>query len=124
MAMYGAPSHSLSCPPACGTLEAAHTQPARSINGVLDKTAFNKYGVPELSATFAYAMFIANAAIGALITHCFLFWGKDIWKAYKDSRKGIHHDRHHDHMVKNYKETPWWWFAIVLVVSFVWALLW
>ena len=22
-------------------------------------------------------------------------------------------------MVKHYKETPWWWYAIVLVVSFV-----
>ncbi|KAM7196244.1 oligopeptide transporter 8 [Naviculisporaceae sp. PSN 640] len=92
------------------------------IGGVLDKTAFAKYGVPELTATFAYGMFAANAAIGALITHCFLFWGKDVVHAYKDSRNKVHHDRHHDHMVKHYKETPWWWFVIVLVISFVMGL--
>lgn len=31
--------------------------------GILDHTAFAKYGPPALSASFAYAMFIANAAV-------------------------------------------------------------
>lgn len=89
------------------------------VGGKLDHEAFAQYGVPELTGTFAYALFIANAAIGALITHCFVFWGKDIWMAYRNARKGVYNDRHHDHMVKHYKETPWWWFVIVLVVAFV-----
>lgn len=33
------------------------------LGGVLDKTAFAKYGIPRLSGTFAYAMFMANAAV-------------------------------------------------------------
>lgn len=35
------------------------------VGGVLDKTALAKYGLPRLTATFAYAMFMANAAVSA-----------------------------------------------------------
>ncbi|KAI0121023.1 peptide transporter [Xylariales sp. AK1849] len=87
--------------------------------GVLDQDAFATYGVPRLSGSFAYAMFMANAAIGALIAHCFLFWGGDTIRAYKSARQGRYDDRHHAHMVKHYKETPWWWFIAVIVISFV-----
>lgn len=34
--------------------------------GVLDKAAFAQYGVPMLTGTFAYAMFMANAAVRIL----------------------------------------------------------
>ncbi|KAJ5449724.1 OPT oligopeptide transporter [Penicillium daleae] len=86
--------------------------------GVLDVTALEKYGIPKLSGTFAFAMFMANAAIGALIVHCILFWGSDIKRAYKSARAGRFDDRHHEHMARHYKETPWWWYVIVLVGSF------
>jgi hypothetical protein len=35
--------------------------------GVLDKNALATYGIPKLSATFAYAMFMANAAVSTQI---------------------------------------------------------
>lgn len=57
--------------------------------------------------------------IGALVLHCFLFWGGDVVRAYKSAKAGRYDDRHHAHMAKHYKETPWWWFIIVLVISFV-----
>ena len=57
--------------------------------------------------------------IGALVAHCALFWGGDIVKAFKNSRAGNYDDRHHAHMAKHYKDTPWWWFVAVLVISFV-----
>lgn len=31
--------------------------------GVLDKAALEQYGIPRLSGSFAYALFIANAAV-------------------------------------------------------------
>lgn len=34
--------------------------------GVLNKEAFATYGVPRLTGTFAYAMFMANAAVSSL----------------------------------------------------------
>ncbi|KAG5918653.1 hypothetical protein E4U61_001594 [Claviceps capensis] len=71
------------------------------VGGVLDKTAFAKFGIPRLTGSFAYAMFMANAAllqcIGAMIAHCALFWGGDFVKAYKSSRAGRFDDRHHAH---------------------------
>ncbi|KAF9874380.1 OPT oligopeptide transporter [Colletotrichum karsti] len=87
--------------------------------GVLNKDALATYGIPRLTGSFAYAMFMANAAIGALIAHCFLFWGGDVVKAYKSAKSGRYEDRHHAHMAKHYKETPWWWYVVVLVLSFV-----
>ncbi|CAL3965514.1 unnamed protein product, partial [Diplocarpon coronariae] len=32
------------------------------VNGVLDDSALAEYGVPKITGTFAYAMFMANAA--------------------------------------------------------------
>ncbi|KAJ5443510.1 uncharacterized protein N7458_007382 [Penicillium daleae] len=87
--------------------------------GVLSESALAKYGLPELTGTFAFAMFMANAAIGALIAHCILFWGKEIKHAYKSAKQGRYDDRHHQHMAANYNETPWWWYVLVLLVSFV-----
>ncbi|EGX88236.1 oligopeptide transporter, putative [Cordyceps militaris CM01] len=87
--------------------------------GILNETAFEQYGVPRLTGSFAYAMLMANAAIGALIMHCILFWGKDILRAYKSAQRGNFNDKHHEHMAKHYREAPWWWYAIILVGSFV-----
>jgi uncharacterized membrane protein len=87
--------------------------------GVLDEAAMGKYGLPKLTGTFAFAMFMTNAAIGALIVHTVLFWGKDILKAYKSAREGRYDDPHHEHMVRHYKEAPWWWYITVLVGSFI-----
>lgn len=105
------------------------------VGGVLDKAALARYGLPKLTGSFAYAIFMANAAvssstcwpdfvltsnqIGALITHCILFWGGDFWNAYKSAKAGRYDDRHHAHMARHYKEAPWWWYVIVLVISFV-----
>lgn len=33
------------------------------VDGILDKSALAKYGLPRLTGTFAYAMFMANAAV-------------------------------------------------------------
>jgi hypothetical protein len=34
------------------------------VNGVLDENALAQYGLPRLTGTFAYAMFMANTAVG------------------------------------------------------------
>lgn len=54
-----------------------------------------------------------------MVAHCFLFWGGDIVRAYKSTRKGSYDDRHHEHMAKHYNETPASWYIAVLVISFV-----
>jgi hypothetical protein len=61
--------------------------------------------------------------IGALVAHIVLFWGGDTVSAFKAAKRGVFDDPHHAHMAKHYKETPWWWYMIVLVVSFVLGLI-
>ncbi|KAK3387737.1 OPT oligopeptide transporter [Podospora didyma] len=89
------------------------------VGGVLDKEAFAENGVPRLTGSFAYSMFMANAAIGALVTHCVLFWGGDVKRAFKSAKEGKFDDPHHEHMAKTYKEVPWWWYISILVFSFI-----
>lgn len=40
------------------------------VDGLLDPSALAKYGLPRLTATFAYAMFMANAAVSAPSSSC------------------------------------------------------
>ncbi|KAB8298651.1 hypothetical protein EYC80_000829 [Monilinia laxa] len=91
--------------------------------GILNQTALEEYGTPSLTGSFAYAMFMANAAIGALIAHCFLFWGGDVVRAFKSARNGTYEDPHHAYMAKTYKEAPWWWYISILVGSFILGLI-
>lgn len=88
-------------------------------SGVLNETALLENGIPRLTGTFVWAVFMANAAIGALIIHCILFWGGDVIETIRSAKKGKHNDPHHEHMAKHYKETPWTWYIGLLVISFV-----
>lgn len=54
-----------------------------------------------------------------MVAHCILFWGKDVIKSYKNSRKGQSDDRHHQHMAEHYKEAPSSWYGGVILFSFV-----
>ena len=40
--------------------------------GVLNKEALEKYGIPRLTGSFAYAMFMANAAVSLILSSCFV----------------------------------------------------
>lgn len=57
-----------------------------------------------------------------MVAHCILFWGKDVIKAYKSTRQGKSEDRHHQYMAEHYKETPAWWYGVVLLISFIFGL--
>jgi hypothetical protein len=76
-------------------------------------------------------------SIGGLIAHCFLFWSGYVIDSFKKMRKGSQEDRHwvvcflliinrclfvtvsDEKVMQKYKEAPWWWFGILLVLSFV-----
>lgn len=44
-------------------------------------------------------------------------------QAYKRARVGQSNDRHHAYVNKHYKETPHWWFVVIIVLSFVLGLI-
>lgn len=55
--------------------------------------------------------------IGGLLAHCVLFWRGYVWDSFKQARTGTQPDRHWIAMRK-YPEVQWWWYAILLVLSF------
>ncbi|ORX37672.1 OPT oligopeptide transporter [Kockovaella imperatae] len=91
------------------------------VDGQLDLDALESYGLPHLAGTYVWASMIGTAAIGALIGHCFFFWGGNIVNLLKTLRRGESPDRHFEAMRK-YKSVPWYWFSGLLVLSFVFGL--
>jgi hypothetical protein len=61
------------------------------------------------------------AQIGALVGHCIFFWGGQILQTVKNLRQGGSPDRHHLAM-KRYRDTPWWWYTVIMGISFVFGL--
>jgi TctA family transporter len=64
-----------------------------------------------------------TSQIGALIAHVTLFWRKDVWASIKALRTGVSEDRHHAAMLVKYKEVPYWWYVLILVVAFVFGII-
>ncbi|ODN96491.1 hypothetical protein L198_04205 [Cryptococcus wingfieldii CBS 7118] len=88
------------------------------VNGILDESALERYGLPKLSGTYVWAMVVNSLSIGALVAHCIFWYGPDIWRSLKDGRKGVYADRHHAAM-KKYKKASWYWYVGLLVIAFV-----
>ncbi|KIP08832.1 hypothetical protein PHLGIDRAFT_23337 [Phlebiopsis gigantea 11061_1 CR5-6] len=84
----------------------------------LNQTALNDIGLPALTGSNAWANLTQNLAIGGLITHCVLFWSPYAIKSFKQAKAGTQPDRHWQAMQK-YDEAPWYWYAILLVLSFL-----
>ncbi|KIP01135.1 hypothetical protein PHLGIDRAFT_131357 [Phlebiopsis gigantea 11061_1 CR5-6] len=84
----------------------------------LNQTALNEIGLPALTGSNAWTNLTANLAIGGLITHCVAFWGPSAVRSFKQARGGTQPDRHWQAMQK-YKEAPWYWYAALLLLSFL-----
>ncbi|KAI7350626.1 small oligopeptide transporter, OPT family, partial [Hortaea werneckii] len=50
----------------------------------IDATKYAEYSPPYLSATFAFVYGLSFAAVTSVITHVYLWHGKDIWDAVRD----------------------------------------
>ncbi|KII87915.1 hypothetical protein PLICRDRAFT_176672 [Plicaturopsis crispa FD-325 SS-3] len=83
----------------------------------LNQTALNEIGLPALTGSNAWANLTQNLSIGALIAHCILFWGPALKSTFAQARDGTQPDPHFQAM-KKYKEAPWWWYLILLTLSF------
>ncbi|KAI0053806.1 oligopeptide transporter [Auriscalpium vulgare] len=83
----------------------------------LNKTALDEIGLPALTGSNAWHNLTANLAIGGLIAHCFFFWGPYVVDSFKHARDKTQPDPHWQAMQK-YKEAPWWWYSILIVLAF------
>ncbi|KAI0073510.1 oligopeptide transporter [Panus rudis PR-1116 ss-1] len=83
----------------------------------LNETALQEIGLPSLTGSNAWTNLMQNLSIGGLIAHCILFWRPYVIASFKQARTGTQPDPHWKAMQK-YDEVPWWWYAILLVLSF------
>ncbi len=70
-----------------------------------------------------WGMMMRNAAIGALVMHVVLFWGRFVLTSLKQSRDRTQPDRHFKAMQSMYGEAPHWWYLILLAISLVLGLI-
>ncbi|EPQ56339.1 oligopeptide transporter [Gloeophyllum trabeum ATCC 11539] len=83
----------------------------------LNQTALDEVGLPNLTGSTAWYYLTSNLAIGGLIAHCVCFWGPYVVDSVKQARNKTQPDPHWQAMQK-YDEAPWWWYGVLLVLSF------
>lgn len=86
-------------------------------HGHIDQAKLDTVGLPHLTSSTVWGYFTMNLAIGALITHVILFFGKDMLLAWKQARSRSQPDPHYQGMLR-YKEVPYWWYLASFVLCF------
>lgn len=84
----------------------------------IDLSKLEEYGLPHLTAATVWGYMTAVMAIGALISHVLLFYGKDLFRAVRKASAGMLNDVHYQKM-RVYKEVPMWWYGILFILAFV-----
>ncbi|KAF4553282.1 OPT oligopeptide transporter-like protein 1 [Elsinoe fawcettii] len=85
--------------------------------GLIDYQKLESVGLPYLTSSTAWGYLTQTLAIGALITHVILFFGKDMILAWKQARTRTQPDPHYQGMLR-YKEVPAWWYIATFVLCF------
>lgn len=86
-------------------------------NGLFDVEKYRNYSPVFISASFAIGYALSFAALTAIITHTYLWYGRDIMKQF---RNGVKDEKDiHSRLMSRYRDIPHWWFAVVFVISFV-----
>lgn len=74
-----------------------------------------------IGPAFSLSYGVGFAGLISTIVHCGLFYGGDIWNRFKDSR--YEEPDIHLQLMRKYKEAPEWWFQVIFVVSFAFAMI-
>jgi len=86
-------------------------------DGLFDVEKYRNYSPVFLSASFVVNYCLSFAALTAVVTHTYLWYGRDIWKQFRTSVKD--EKDIHTRLMTRYRDIPHWWFVAVFVVSFV-----
>ncbi|KAF9817514.1 hypothetical protein IEO21_03365 [Rhodonia placenta] len=86
-------------------------------NGQFDEEKYKAYSPLFLPATFAIAYGVQFAAITAVVVHTFLWYRHDI---ARQLRRALKDERDvHSRLMMVYPEVPWWWYATIGLMAFV-----
>ncbi|XP_061351400.1 oligopeptide transporter 4-like [Gastrolobium bilobum] len=86
----------------------------------IDMQAYEKQGRVNMSVFFAVSYGVGFAAIVSSLTHVALFNGREIYQQFRSSRSGK--EDIHTRLMKKYEDIPNWWFHVMLLASFLLAL--
>ncbi|KAJ7098653.1 OPT oligopeptide transporter [Mycena belliarum] len=84
-------------------------------DGTFDAELYAAYSPLFMTAALCMAYFISFASFGAIFTHTFLWFGRDIARRFRSTLKDERDI--HSRLMQVYPEVPAWWYLIVGVVS-------
>ncbi|KAH9476518.1 Oligopeptide transporter 2 [Psilocybe cubensis] len=90
-------------------------------NFMLDREKLAEVGLPWFASSQVISKIGFNLAIGATVTHVFIWYGKDIVEVIRKYRAGENYDPHLAKM-KAYPEVPMWWYIAMFIASFAMAM--
>ncbi|KAI5292851.1 hypothetical protein KEM52_006018 [Ascosphaera acerosa] len=92
----------------------------------LDEAKYHNYSPLYMSTTFILSYGLSFGAVSAAIVHTIIYNGREIVSVFRAQDGDI--EDIHTRLMKKYKQVPWWWFAILGVITtalcFVSALVW
>lgn len=86
-------------------------------DGLFDVEKYRNYSPVFLSASFFMNYCLSFAALTAVVTHTYLWYGRDIVKRLRTSIKD--EKDIHSRLMARYPDIPHWWFGIMFVITFV-----
>ncbi|KAI7901668.1 OPT family small oligopeptide transporter [Cokeromyces recurvatus] len=81
----------------------------------LNHEAYDEYGPLYMTSFFAFTYGIMFAGVTSILTHTFLYHGKDIIRQFKASR--TEDEDIHRKLMRAYPEVPFWWYAFIFFGS-------
>jgi len=86
-------------------------------NGLFDVEKYRNYSPVFLSATFIVNYCLSFASLTAVVTHTYLWYGRDIMKQFRTNVKD--EKDIHTRLMSRYRDIPHWWFIVVFAISFI-----
>ncbi|KAJ6486438.1 OPT oligopeptide transporter protein-domain-containing protein [Mycena vitilis] len=84
-------------------------------DGQFDPELYAAYSPLFMTAALCMAYFVSFASFGAIFTHTFLWFGRDIVRRFRSSLKDERDV--HSRLMQRYPEVPAWWYIMVGVLS-------
>ncbi|KAG2213452.1 hypothetical protein INT47_009126 [Mucor saturninus] len=87
-------------------------------NSILDPAKYEIYGPLRMTTFFAFTYGIGFAGVTSVLTHCFLYYRKEIVRQFRESRNKNKNEDIHQKLMRAYPEVPHWWYLAVFFISF------
>ena len=92
-------------------------------NNTLDEAKYEAYSPLFLPTTMAIMYGSGFAAVSATLSHTFLYFRKQIFSVMQSGSLPSRGSDVHARLMSKYKEVPHWWYAVIFLGTFVFAII-